>query len=112
MHRNDRTLVVIDNEDYAFLENNVIHINIEKLWKENPSIDKFVEEFSTSHTHEMVHLTLWKMECEGEPMGEELVVRSMLVLGLFRCFSKGWERFVSTVGMTVVTHNLLKLAAP
>lgn len=34
------------------------------------------------------------------------------VLGLFRCFSKGWEHFVSTVGMTVVTHNLLKLAAP
>ena len=34
------------------------------------------------------------------------------VLGLFRCFSKGWEHFVSTVGMTVVTHNLLKLAVP
>ena len=34
------------------------------------------------------------------------------VLGLFRCFSKGWEHFVSTVGMTIFTHNLLKLAAP
>ena len=34
------------------------------------------------------------------------------VLGLFRCFNKGWEHFVSTVGMTIVTHNLLKLDVP
>lgn len=34
------------------------------------------------------------------------------VLGLFRCVNKGWQNFQSTVGMTVVTHNLLKLAVP
>ena len=32
------------------------------------------------------------------------------VLGLFRCFNKGWEHFCSTVGMTVFAHNLLNLA--
>jgi IS5 family transposase len=32
------------------------------------------------------------------------------VLGLFRCFNKGWEHFCATVGMTVFTHNLLNLA--
>jgi IS5 family transposase len=32
------------------------------------------------------------------------------ILGLFRCFSKGWDHFVSTVGATIFTHNLLILA--
>lgn len=32
------------------------------------------------------------------------------VLGLFRCFNKGWDHFCSTVGMTVFAHNLLNLA--
>jgi IS5 family transposase len=32
------------------------------------------------------------------------------VLGLFRCFNKGWENFSATVGMTVFAHNLLNLA--
>jgi IS5 family transposase len=31
-------------------------------------------------------------------------------LGLFRCFSKAWDHFVSTVGATIFTHNLLILA--
>jgi IS5 family transposase len=32
------------------------------------------------------------------------------VLGLFRCFNKGWEHFCATVGTTVFAHNLLNLA--
>ncbi len=32
------------------------------------------------------------------------------VLGLFRCFNKGWEHFHATVGITVFAHNLLNLA--
>jgi IS5 family transposase len=32
------------------------------------------------------------------------------ILGLFRCFTKGWDHFVSTVGATIFTHNLLILA--
>lgn len=32
------------------------------------------------------------------------------VLGLFRCFNKGWEHFCATLGMTVFAHNLLNLA--
>lgn len=32
------------------------------------------------------------------------------VLGLFRCFNKGWEHFAATVGATVFSHNLLTLA--
>jgi transposase, IS5 family len=31
------------------------------------------------------------------------------VLGLFRCFNKGWPRYVATVGATVFAHNLLIL---
>ena len=31
------------------------------------------------------------------------------VLGLFRCYSKGWEHYVATVGATVLVHNLLIL---
>jgi IS5 family transposase len=34
------------------------------------------------------------------------------VLGLCRCLNKGWQNFQSTVGMTIFTHNLLKLAVP
>ena len=32
------------------------------------------------------------------------------VLGLFRCFNRGWEHFVSTVRSSVFAHNLLILA--
>lgn len=32
------------------------------------------------------------------------------VLGLLRCFNKGWEHFAATVGATVFSHNLLTLA--
>ena len=32
------------------------------------------------------------------------------VLGLFRCYNKGWEHYVATVGATVLAHNLLILA--
>jgi IS5 family transposase len=32
------------------------------------------------------------------------------ILGLWRCMTKGWEHYVSTVGATVFVHNLLILA--
>ena len=32
------------------------------------------------------------------------------ILGLFRCFNKGWEHYVSTVGAAIFTHNVLILA--
>ena len=32
------------------------------------------------------------------------------ILRLGRCFNKGWEHFVATVGMTIFAHNLLVLA--
>ncbi len=32
------------------------------------------------------------------------------VLGMSRCYNKGWEQFVCTVGVTVFAHNLLLLA--
>lgn len=32
-------------------------------------------------------------------------------LGLWRCVNKGWENYCSTVGMTILAHNLLKLVA-
>ena len=31
------------------------------------------------------------------------------VLGLFRCYNKGWEHYAATVGATVLAHNLLIL---
>lgn len=32
------------------------------------------------------------------------------VLGLFRCFNRGWDHFLSAVGETIFAHNLLLLA--
>lgn len=32
------------------------------------------------------------------------------VLGLFRCYAKGWEHYKATVGATILAHNLLILA--
>jgi IS5 family transposase len=32
------------------------------------------------------------------------------VLGLWRCFNKGWKHFAATVGATIFAHNLLVLA--
>jgi len=72
------TLITIDNEDYAFLENGIIHINIEKLWNENPHVEWFVEEFLTSYTHEMLHLVLYEEDCQGPALGEEKVIRGIL----------------------------------
>ncbi len=31
------------------------------------------------------------------------------ILGLFRCFNRGWEHFVSTIGAAIFAHNLLIL---
>ena len=31
------------------------------------------------------------------------------ILGLFRCFNKGWEHYVSTIGAAIFTHNVLIL---
>jgi hypothetical protein len=31
------------------------------------------------------------------------------ILGLFRCFTKGWEHYVSTISAAIFTHNLLIL---
>ncbi|MEE9186912.1 MAG: transposase [Bacteroidota bacterium] len=31
------------------------------------------------------------------------------VLGLRRCYNKGWTHFASTVGMTIFAHNILVL---
>jgi len=73
-----KSLAIIDNEDYAFLENNRIYINIEKLWNENPKADVFIEEFTLSHTHELLHLTLWEIDEDGDAMGEEKTIRSLL----------------------------------
>ena len=74
----NKTLVTIDNEDYAFLENNKIYINIEKLWNENPTVFKFTKEFTTAHTHELIHWTLWEIGEDADAMGEEKTIRSML----------------------------------
>jgi len=32
------------------------------------------------------------------------------ILRLFRCYNKGWEHYVTTVGATILAHNLLILA--
>ncbi len=32
------------------------------------------------------------------------------VLGLLRCYNRGWEHYVATVGATILAHNLLILA--
>ena len=34
------------------------------------------------------------------------------ILGLWRCFSKGWAHYQCTIGLTVLAHNLLNLAVP
>ncbi len=32
------------------------------------------------------------------------------MLGLFRCFNKGWEHYASTIGGAIFTHNVLILS--
>jgi len=32
------------------------------------------------------------------------------MLRLARCFNRGWEHFVATIGQTILAHNLLILA--
>lgn len=68
-----RKLRIIRDEDYGFTLGNTIHINIERLWKENPAFLAFVREFSRTHTHELLHV-LFKNIRPKRLIGEEQVV--------------------------------------
>ena len=49
--------------------------------------------------------------CSTIPAGVEGTISfRKRVLGLVRCFTKGWTHFQATVGASIFAHNLLILA--
>ena len=50
------------------------------------------------------HAQAWRAGVEGT------ISFLKRMLGLARCFNKGWEHFAATVGATIFAHNLLVLA--
>ena len=82
------------------LEDKVDNIAIGKKGKRTP------EQTEREHSAEFRSAQRFRAGIEGS------ISFLKRVLGLFRCFNKGWKHFAATVGMTVFTHNLLKLAVP
>jgi IS5 family transposase len=80
------------------LEKKVELVAIAKKGKRTP------EEIEREHAPEFKDAQRFRAGIEGT------ISFIKRVLGLFRCFSKGWGHFCATVGMTVFAHNLLSLA--
>ena len=70
------SLKIIKDQDYGFIENGVVGINVERLWLEFQDEEAFIHEFASTYAHEMLHIALAPF---GLPeVVEEEVIRAML----------------------------------
>jgi len=67
------------DQDYGFVKNNVIGINIERIWLETNQETRFIREFAKTYAHELLHLTLAKAlkNKKRTDAGEEKVIRKL-----------------------------------
>ncbi len=77
MKKQQRRLKLIKDSDYAFTEGTTIHVNIQRLWKEAYNFPQFVNLFSQTHTHEMLHLLMTHLKPKTL-LGEEKAIRKVL----------------------------------
>ena len=80
------------------LEQQIEMVSIAKKGKRTPT--------QTAHEHDPVfrHAQRFRAGVEGT------ISYLKRVLGLARCFAKGWTHYQSTIGASIFTHNLLILA--
>jgi IS5 family transposase len=92
----------------------------DKGYFEQDTVDKLEKRIDTVSIAKKGKRTSDQLEREHDPVfrhaqrfraGVEGTISYLKrVLGLSRCFSKGWEHFQATVGASIFTHNLLILA--
>jgi len=69
----------IKDQDYGFVKNGTIGINIERIWLETEREAKFIREFARTYTHEMLHLVIARAirNRKWTEIGEERAVRRL-----------------------------------
>jgi len=92
----------------------------DKGYFEQDTLDKLEERIDTVSIAKKGKRTPEQLEREHDPVfrhaqrfraGVEGTISYLKrMLGLSRCFSKGWEHFQATVGASIFTHNLLILS--
>lgn len=67
------------DQDYGFVQNGVIGINIERIWLETRSETIFMKEFAKTYAHELLHLAIARAirNKKRTDKGEEKVVRKL-----------------------------------
>ncbi len=70
----------IHDQDYGFVKNGTIGINIERLWLEARDEAKFIKEFAKTHAHELLHIEVAVAlgKKKRTIIGEEKVVRKLV----------------------------------
>ena len=69
----------IKDQDYGFVKNGVIGINIERIWLETRNESRFIREFAKTHAHELLHISI-AVAIKNKKrfqIGEEKVVRKL-----------------------------------
>jgi len=92
----------------------------DKGYFEQGTLDKLEQRIDTVSIAKKGKRTFEQLEREHDPVfrhaqrfraGVEGTISYLKrMLGLSRCFTKGWEHFQSSVGASILTHNLLILA--
>ena len=95
-------------------------LTADKGYFEKDTLDKLEERIELVSIAKKGKRTAEQLEREHDPLfrhaqrfraGVEGTISYLKrVLGLSRCFSKGWENFQAAVGASIFTHNLLILA--
>jgi IS5 family transposase len=83
---------------------------IDRLQKKVPTLAIAKKGRRTREETEREHDPLFRLAQRFRAGIEGTIAFLKRMLRLARCFNKGWEHFVSTVGQTILAHNLLVLA--
>lgn len=83
---------------------------IDRLQKKVPMVSIAKKGRRTQQESEREHDPLFRLAQRFRAGVEGTIAFLKRMLRLARCFNKGWEHFVSTIGQTIFAHNLLVLA--
>lgn len=83
---------------------------IDRLQRKVPMVSIAKKGRRTPEETEREHDPLFRLAQRFRAGVEGTISFLKRMLRLARCFNKGWEHFVSTVGQTILAHNLLILA--
>jgi len=83
---------------------------IDRLQRKVPMVSIAKKGRRTQEETEREHDLLFRIAQRFRAGVEGTIAFLKRMLRLARCFNKGWQHFVSTVGQTILAHNLLVLA--